>query len=59
MIGGWRELHNEEFRNLYGSPSIIRIIMSRRIKWAGNVVHMGRRVMHLGFLWEIQKGRHH
>jgi hypothetical protein len=34
---GWRKLHNEELHNLYSSPSIIRIIKSRRMRWAGHV----------------------
>jgi hypothetical protein len=34
---GWRKLHNKEFHNLYSSPSIIRMIKSRRRKWAGHV----------------------
>jgi hypothetical protein len=33
--GGWRKLHNEELHNLYSSPSIIRIIKSRRMRWRG------------------------
>jgi hypothetical protein len=37
MTGGWRNLHNEELHNLYSSPSIIRIINSRRKMWAGHV----------------------
>jgi hypothetical protein len=37
IIGGWRKLHNEELHNLYSSPSIIRIIKSRSVEWAGNV----------------------
>jgi hypothetical protein len=37
MVGGWRKLHNEELHNLYGSPSIIRIIKSRRMRWGGHV----------------------
>jgi hypothetical protein len=41
--GGWRKLHNEELHNLYFSPSIIRIIKSRRMRWAGHVARMGRR----------------
>jgi hypothetical protein len=32
VTGGWRELHNEEFYNLYSSPSIIRMIKSRRMR---------------------------
>jgi hypothetical protein len=39
--GGWRKLHNEELRDLYSSPSIIRIIKSRRTRWAGHVARMG------------------
>jgi hypothetical protein len=34
LIGMWRKLHNEELHNLYSSPSIIRIIKSRRMRWA-------------------------
>jgi hypothetical protein len=37
VAGGWRKLHNEELHNLYSSPSIIRIINSRRMRWAGQV----------------------
>jgi hypothetical protein len=37
MTGEWRKLHNEELRDLYSSPSIIRIIKSRSMKWAGHV----------------------
>jgi hypothetical protein len=40
---GWRELHNEELHNLYSSPSIFRIIKSRRMRWAGHVARMGKR----------------
>jgi hypothetical protein len=43
VIGGWRKLHNEELHNLYCSPSIIRIIKSRRMRWAGHVARMGKR----------------
>jgi hypothetical protein len=36
-------LKNEELRDLYSSPSIIRIIKSRRVKWAGHVPRMGKK----------------
>jgi hypothetical protein len=41
VTGGWRKLHNEELHNLYSLPSIIRIIKSRRMRWAGHVARMG------------------
>jgi hypothetical protein len=40
VTGGWRKLHNEVLHNLYSSPSKIRIIKSRRMKWAGHVARM-------------------
>jgi hypothetical protein len=43
MTGGWRKLHNEELHNLYSSLSIIRMIKSRRIRWAGHVARMGEK----------------
>jgi hypothetical protein len=56
---GWRKLHNEELHKLYSSPSIIRIIKSRRMRWAGHVARMGRRGMHIGYWWASQKERGH
>jgi hypothetical protein len=55
VIGGWRKLHNEELHNLYCSLSIIRMMKSRRRRWAGHVAHMGRRGMHIEFWCESQK----
>jgi hypothetical protein len=43
VTGGWRKLHNEELRYLYSSPSIIRLIKSRRMRWAGHVARMGEK----------------
>jgi hypothetical protein len=41
VTGGWRKLHNEELHNLYSSPSIIRMIKSRRMRWAGHIALVG------------------
>jgi hypothetical protein len=43
VTGGWRKLHNEKLHNLYSSASIIRIIKSRRMRWAGHVARMGEK----------------
>jgi hypothetical protein len=43
VTGGWRKLHNEELQNLYSSPSIIRIIKSRRMRWVGHMARMGEK----------------
>jgi hypothetical protein len=40
MKGGWRKLHNDELRDLYSSPSIVRIIKSSRTRWVGHVSRM-------------------
>jgi hypothetical protein len=48
VTGGCRKLHNE-LHNLYSSPSIIRMINSRRMRWAGHVAQMGKRGMHIGY----------
>jgi hypothetical protein len=59
VTGDWRKLHNEELRNLYSLPSIIIIITSRRMRWAGHVARMGQREMHVGCMWESQKEGDH
>jgi hypothetical protein len=43
VTGGCRKMHNEEFQNLYSSPSIIRIIKLRRMRWTGHVARMGEK----------------
>ena len=43
MTGEWRKLHNEELSDLYSLPSIVRVVKSRRMRWAWYVARMGRR----------------
>jgi hypothetical protein len=43
VTGEWRKLHNEELCNFYSSPSIIIMINSRRMRWAGHVTRMGEK----------------
>jgi hypothetical protein len=43
VTGEWRKLHNEELHDLYSSPSIIRTMKTRRMRWAGHVARMEKR----------------
>jgi hypothetical protein len=54
VTGGCRKLHNEELRNLYSSPIIIRMIKPRRMRLSGHVAGM-----HIGYWSESQKVRDH
>jgi hypothetical protein len=56
VTGGWRKLLNEELHNLYSSPSIIRMIKSRRMKQAEHLAHVRRNPE---TRWKIQKERRH
>jgi hypothetical protein len=59
VIGGSRKLHNEELHNFNVSPSILRMIKSRRMRWIGHVARMRTRGMRVGFRWESHKERGH
>jgi hypothetical protein len=51
VTGEWRRQHNKELYAVYVSPNIIRVIKSRRLRWAENVACMGRVQVHTGFSW--------
>jgi hypothetical protein len=57
VAGGWRRLHSEELHNLYGSPNIIRVIKSRRMRWMGHVACMGEMRNAYSIWLENLKGR--
>jgi len=43
VTGEWRRLHNEELNDLYSSPNIVRVIKSRRMRWAGHVARISEK----------------
>jgi hypothetical protein len=59
VTGGWRKLHNEKLHKLCSSPSTIRVIKSRRMRWAGHIARMGEKGMHIRYWWESHKERYH
>ena len=42
VTGVWRKLHNEELSDLYSLPNIVRMVKSRRMRWAGHVARKGQ-----------------
>jgi hypothetical protein len=59
VMGKWRRLHHEELNYLYSSPNIVWVIKSRRMRWAGHVVHMGEERGCIGSWWGNQRERVH
>jgi hypothetical protein len=57
--GEWRKIHNEEQNNLYSLPNIVRVVKSRRMRWAGHVARMGRREACTGCWWGSERERRH
>jgi hypothetical protein len=57
VTGGWRKLPNEELHGLYSSPSIVRVIKARRVRWAGHVARMGEVRGAYNILVERPEGR--
>ena len=59
VTGEWRRLYNEELNDLYSSPSIVRMINTRRIRWAGHVARMGEERGCIGSCWGYRRERYH
>jgi hypothetical protein len=57
VTGGWRKLRNDELRDLYCSPSIIIMITSRRMRWAGHIARMGKKTNAYRLLARKLKGK--
>jgi hypothetical protein len=55
----WRKLRNDELHSLYSSPNIVRVIKSRRLRWAGHVALMGEGKLFTGFWLGGPKARDH
>jgi hypothetical protein len=55
----WRKLHNDELHSLYSLPNIVRVIKSRKMRWAGHVTRMGREEVFTGFWFGSPKARGH
>ena len=55
VTGEWRRLHNEEINDLYCSPNIVRVMISRRMRWAGHVARMGEERGCIGSWWGNQR----
>ena len=59
VTGEWTRLHNEGLNDLYSSPNIVRVIKSRRMRWAGHVARMGEERGCISSWWENRREGDH
>jgi len=59
VTGEWRRVHNEELNDWYTSPNIVRVIRSRRMRWAGHVARMDEERVCIGSWWRKRRERDH
>ena len=59
VTGEWRKLYKEEINDPYCTPSIVWVIKSRRMRWAGHVACMGSVEVYTEFWWENVRDRDH
>ena len=59
VTGEWRKVHDEELHDLYSSPNIVRVIISKTVRWAGHVARIGRVELYTGFWWGNLRERDH
>jgi len=55
----WRRSHNEELKDLYCSHNVVRVIKSRRMRWAGQVARMGEERVCIGYWWGNRREGNH
>jgi len=59
VLGTWRKLHNDELNDLNCSPNNVRVIKSRRMRWAGNIARMRRRTVYTWYWMGNKRERDH
>jgi hypothetical protein len=57
VTGKWRKLHNEELNDLVSSSNIVRLIKSRRMRWAGHIARICKGNVHTEFRWGKSEGK--
>jgi hypothetical protein len=59
VTGEWRKIHNEELNDMYSTPNIVRVIKSRKMRWAGRIARMKERKVLYRVWWGKLREREH